>query len=103
MKELQEQLDREMADINLTPREEIDNLSPTDLHNILYRTFEMSSPIGFRNEIDSSTLRKIPFLQLSLVYLRILEEHGPMKLTKLGNLPRMRQVLSRRIILRKDT
>ena len=77
LKELQAKLDREMEATNLTPREDIDNLSPIDLHNILYRTFDKSSPIGFRNKIDSATLEHVPFLKLSTEYFNILKGSRP--------------------------
>ncbi len=88
LSELQAKLDKEMEVINLTPREDFDYLSRADLQNILYGTFDEVSPIGFRNKIDSAILEHVPFLKLSVEYLKILKDLGTVKLTKRGNLPR---------------
>jgi hypothetical protein len=88
MKALQEELNRKMEDINSTPMEDMDNLSPIDMHHILNSTFESNSPIGFKEKIDDEILEQIPFLNLSILYLNIIDHQKELKLTPKGNLPR---------------
>ncbi|MBK8502868.1 MAG: hypothetical protein IPL46_11995 [Saprospiraceae bacterium] len=81
-------LKEELGNIDLYPREDLDHLSPVDMDNILYFTFDEVSPVGFRDSIDSKVLDQIPFLSLALEYFAIIKANEKIKLTKRGNLPR---------------
>lgn len=88
LKHLQEMMTRKMEESNHAPIAIMDNLSPIDMHHILYDTFEKNSPIGFKKEISNEILDKVPFLNLVIKYLNIVESIGSLKLTTRGNLPR---------------
>lgn len=88
MKALQEELDKKMDELNSRPIEEMDNLSPKDMYQILNFTFEEESPIGFKKTISNSILDEIPFFKLFEEYLKIIAESKELKLTTRGNLPR---------------
>ncbi len=88
LKKIQEELNKKMDQRNSIPLEEMDNLSPKDMHHILYFTFDDISPIGFTKNISPETLQKIPFLNLVISYLKEIEQVGELKLTTRGNLPR---------------
>ena len=88
MKALQEELNKKMNEINSSPVEEMDNLSPTDMYHILNFTFEEVSPIGFKKTISNAVLDEIPFLTLFRSYLTVILESKELKLTTRGNLPR---------------
>lgn len=88
MSALQEALNRKMAEMNSRPLEDIDNLSPIDMHQILYNTFGEESPIAFKEIRSNSILDKIPILNLFEKYLNIIKEAKELKLTTRGNLPR---------------
>ncbi len=88
MKALQEELNRKMEDINLTPTVHMDNLLSIDMHHILNSTSESNSPIGFKEKIDDEILEQITILNLSILYLNIIDHQKELKLTPKGNLPR---------------
>ena len=74
--------------MNNTPNSEMDGLSPYQVHQILYNAFGEESVIGYKKEIKSEILAKIPFLKLIREFLLIVEQSGELKLTARGNLPR---------------
>ncbi len=47
IKQLQDQLERQMQSYNRSHQATLDNLSPLDIHNILYGLFEENSLIDF--------------------------------------------------------
>lgn len=88
LKNLQEQLNKQMAELNSAPNPEMDNLSPNDMTNILYATFTEASPIQLKKDIGEEVFYQIPFLKLVRKFLMIVKEAGEMKLTQRGFLPR---------------
>ncbi|MEM6964397.1 MAG: hypothetical protein AAF573_06500 [Bacteroidota bacterium] len=88
MRLLQEEMERQMNELNILPVEKIDNLSPMDLEYLLYDTFGEDSPVAFKANIADDILDDIPFLKLCEAYFEILQQHGALKLTARGNLPR---------------
>jgi len=85
--ELQAFLNQQAALQNATSKVEIDNLSPNDMHLILYQTLDKESPLSFREDMNPETIEKIPFVKLSKEFLAIIEQHKELKLTAKGNLP----------------
>lgn len=68
---------------------EMDNLSPTDMFQILYHTFDETSPIQILDIISNEELVEgVPFLKLLLCYLGVINSENEIKLTSKGNLPR---------------
>ena len=88
LKAIQAELDKQMEEANSRPVEEMDNLSPNDMFQILNFTFGDASPVGFKKTISEATLDAIPFLKLFHEYLQIIEDAKELKLTTRGNLPR---------------
>ena len=88
IEELNEALQKRMEEENTKPREEFDNLSSIDMYNILYRLFELESPIQYANKVTINELNKIPFYKLFREYLKSINNKGELKLTAKGNLPR---------------
>jgi len=88
MKALEKEMAKKIAELNSKPVKEIDNLSPIDLHQILYDTFGEESPIGFKKTISKSSLAEIPFLKLFEEYMNVINVNKELKLTARGNLPR---------------
>ncbi|MCB0650669.1 MAG: hypothetical protein KDC85_05285 [Saprospiraceae bacterium] len=83
----QEELEAFMAFENRQPMPEIDNLSPQDMHHILYQPFEDVSPIQWKVPVDKNVFtQEVPFFKLITAYLKMVEEAGQMKLTPKGNL-----------------
>jgi len=88
LKKLEEEIGKKIQVQNTTSVPRLDNLSPTDMHHLLYNTFEEVSPIGFKKEISIDIIDKIPLINLLLEFLNKIEQAGELKLTKIGNLPR---------------
>ncbi len=61
-------------------------LSPYLMHQLLYHTYEDTSPVHLREVIDEDALDKIPLFRIIEEYLRIIEREGSIKLTPLGAL-----------------
>ncbi|MBK8489724.1 MAG: hypothetical protein IPL49_02180 [Saprospirales bacterium] len=68
--------------------EVFDHLSPADVSHILWGPFQPKSPIQYRSDLSAETLKKVPFFQLFLYFLRRIEQAGEIKLTATGRLPR---------------
>lgn len=90
LERFQKQLDELVEARNRKPNPEMDNLSPIEMHQILYRTFESSSLIQIRYDAvaEEELVEAIPFLKLMLYYLNVILEKKEIKLTARGNLPR---------------
>lgn len=73
---------------NNTPLDEFLNLSPTQIHDLLYDTFGNNSPVQFRHVIDEKTLDAIPLFRIVEDYLKIIQRDQQIKLTPLGALPK---------------
>lgn len=87
IEELQKYLKQQTSLYNMTPREEMDNLSPEDMIHILYHTFENQSPIGFKKDLDPKTVAEIPFIKLVKVFLELIHKNKELKLTASGYIP----------------
>ena len=86
--EFQRAIEEHLASLNSRPNAEIDNLSPKDMHAILYNTFGEDSPIGYRQEIKEDVLDNVPFLVLIEALLAEIKSAKEVKLTGTGSLPR---------------
>jgi hypothetical protein len=73
---------------NNTPLDDFCGLTPTEIHHLLYDTFDEKSPIKFQPNIDNSTLEGIPFFRLTEELLKIIARDTFIKLTPLGALPK---------------
>ena len=85
-KALQAELDRKMEELNYRSIEAMDNLSPMDMHQLLYNTFGEESSVGFKKSIPKSALEEVPFLKIFVEYLKVIQKKE-LKLTTRGNLP----------------
>lgn len=83
---LQKHLDKIMHEQNNRPVPEFEGYSRTEMHAILYSTFEEISPINFQ-KLDAGDYKKIPLLNQIKYLAKLIEEAGEIKLTKLGFLP----------------
>ena len=84
---LNEELKKQQDKMNQTPLEDFDNLSPEDMFNIVYNTFEKECPIQYKSSIDEAIFDDIPFLNLTEYYLNLILQSKEIKLTQKGNLP----------------
>lgn len=84
--DLQKHLDKTMHEQNSRSIAEFEGYSPTEMHAILYSTFEESSPISLQ-ELDAGDYKKIPLLNQIKYLAKWIEEAGEIKLTKMGFLP----------------
>ncbi|MEX2336762.1 MAG: hypothetical protein WD555_05785 [Fulvivirga sp.] len=73
--------------LNNAPKEEFDGRSPSDMFYLLHKPFDKDSPLQFRKQVDQDLLGRIPFLKLTIYYLRYIQEQGAVKLTQKGNMP----------------
>lgn len=86
---LQREMDKMVEAQNRRPNPELDNLSPIEMHHILYQTFEDPSLIQIRYAIgDEELVEMVPFLKLMLHFLSVINTQKEIKLTARGNLPR---------------
>lgn len=72
---------------NNTPLEDFSGLTPTEMHFLLYDTFEEDSPVQLRSDIDDATLDQIPLFRIAEGFLKIIERDKFIKLTPNGALP----------------
>lgn len=73
---------------NASPRPALDELSPNEMHQLLYNTFKENCPIRYRPAIPNEVIEQVPFYSLFRKYLDRSSEAGELKLTAKGNLPR---------------
>lgn len=86
---------------NNTPVDDFLGLSPKEIHNLLYDTFDDKSPVQFRDDIDDKTLDQIPLFRIVEDYLKIIQRDKYIKLTPLGALPKkvMIELYDKRFLL----
>lgn len=70
------------------PLDDFFGMTRNDIHVLLYYTFSEISPVQLRNDIDNSTLDRIPFFRIVEEFLKIIERENIIKLTPLGALPK---------------
>lgn len=73
---------------NNSPIDDFLGLSPNQMHHLIYDAFSDNSPVQFRNDIDDTTLDRIPLFRIVEEYLKIIQRDKQIKLTPLGALPR---------------
>lgn len=86
--EMNRRLAKMMEEANLASREDFDNLSSTDIYNLLYGLFGEKSIVQFTDELTAEECEQIPFLKLFHEYLIRVNTLGELKLTGKGNLPK---------------
>jgi len=86
---------------NNMPVENFLELTPTEVHYLLYDTYGEKSPLQFRNDLDDNTLNQISLFCIAEEYLKIIQRDKQIKLTPLGALPRkiMVELYDKRILL----
>ena len=82
----EEEINRIQSEINGRPIEDFDNLSPADMHFLIYSPFSKESIIQFKHKPKKEKLDKIGFLNLIEYLLEILKEENEIKLTKWHNI-----------------
>ena len=82
----EEEINRIQNEMNTRSIPDFDNLSPMDMHELLYNPFSENSIIQYKKNISDALLDKIGFLQLVEYLLQELSEKGGIKLTKWNNL-----------------
>jgi hypothetical protein len=86
MDELQAHLDKYMFEQNNRSIPEFEGYSPSEMHNILFFTFEENSPISLQKLTDSE-YHQIPMFKQFKYFIDLLKKTGEIKLTAKGNLP----------------
>jgi len=86
---------------NNKPVDDFLELSPTEIHHLLYDTFGDKSPVQLRDDIDEKTLDQIPLFRIVEDYLKIIQRDKHIKLTPLGALPKkvMVELYDKRFLL----
>jgi len=82
----EDEINRLQNEINSRSIADFDNLSPSDMHLLIYDPFSENSIIQFKKEISDKILDKIGFLKLIEFILQKLSENDGIKLTKWNNL-----------------
>lgn len=87
--------------LNNAPEDDFLGLSPTEVHYLLYNTFEEGSPVKFQDSIDDNTLDQIPLFRIAEEFLKIIQRDKHIKLTPLGALPKkvMVELYAKRFLL----
>ncbi|MBP9479401.1 MAG: hypothetical protein KBF12_12365 [Sebaldella sp.] len=85
--ELEEMLKNASLNFNTRPVEKFENYSPSEMANILNHSFENDGIINFRNDIAEKNFQNIPFLNSIKYFLNMINNHGEIKLTSIGNIP----------------
>ncbi len=73
---------------NNTPVSEFEDLSPTNVHYLIYDTYSENSPVNIQKVIDNETLDKVPLFRIAEDLLKIIEREKFLKLTPIGALPK---------------
>ena len=71
---------------NNSPWDNFLGLSPTEIHNLVYDTFDDKTPVQFRDHINNETLDQIPLFRIAEEFLKIIYRDKQIKLTPLGAL-----------------
>ena len=73
---------------NNNPLDDFLGLSATEIHQLLYDTYDDKSIIQFRKDIEDEILDLIPLFRIAEDYLMIIQRDKQIKLTPLGALPK---------------
>ena len=73
---------------NNAPVSEFEELSPSNVHYLIYDTYSENSPVNYQKVIDNDTLDKVPLFRIAEDLLKIIEREEFLKLTSTGALPR---------------
>ena len=86
---LQAAVHKRIEEQNHAPVEELDNLSPIDLHALLYAPFGEDSPLILRTDVPAEVWKDVSFFELTRVFLKLIREapKGEIQLTQKGRLP----------------
>ncbi len=72
---------------NHRPIKEFENYSPSEMHNMLYNSFQDGSVVRLKDNIPEHVLDKIPILTVFRYFLLLIKEAGKIKLTIAGYIP----------------
>jgi hypothetical protein len=78
-----------MAELNNRPVPDFEGLSSVEMESLIYNPFTKHSPVQLKAEINPELLRDVPFMLLVEAYLKYIIENESIKLTSIGNLPRV--------------
>ena len=81
-------LETEILLLNNTPDSDFDDLSPSNVHYLIYDTYSENSPVHFQNVIDNDTLDKVHLFRIAEDLVKIIDREKFLKLTPTGALPR---------------
>ena len=74
---------------NFPPPGGFERFSPYEMHGLIYSPFdEAQSPLRLNKDLNANQLDQIKFFADLMLYIQMLEERQPLKLTQKGNLPR---------------
>lgn len=74
---------------NFPPPGGFERFSPHEMHGLIYSPFnEAQSPLRLNKDLDASQLDQIKIFSDLMLYIQMLNERQPLKLTQTGNLPR---------------
>ncbi|MCU0359756.1 MAG: hypothetical protein MUF75_03400 [Bacteroidia bacterium] len=87
--------------INNAHIEDFEGLSSSEMHYLLYSTFDPESPLKINTHLPDEILSQIPFFRLTEVFLKIIQRDQYIKLTQLGALPKkvLVELYDQRLIL----
>jgi hypothetical protein len=70
------------------PMEEYEGRSPKEVHHLVYEPFCDNSPLSVVSGINDNVLNRIPFYNLTKLFLQQIKSSQPVVLTSSGNLPK---------------
>lgn len=74
---------------NFPPPGGFERFSPHEMHGLIYTPFnETLSPLRLNKELNTNHLEQIKIFSDLMLYIQMLSERQPLKLTQKGNLPR---------------
>lgn len=86
--DIHKQIEAEVLLLNNSPVADLENLSPTNFHHILYDTYNENSPVHFQRHIENDTLDEVSLFRVAEDFIKIIEREKFIKLTPLGALPK---------------
>ncbi len=94
-------IQNKIDDYNNRPIQELDGLTPFQMHSILYNLFGKNCPIVLKDKISNNAIDKIKIFRLCEEFLKIIQRENVLKLTPLGNLQKkiVKELYDHRFIL----
>jgi hypothetical protein len=83
---MEENIEKHINKINHMATADFEGLSPIEMDNLLYNTFEKGSPVQLR-KLNDEDYASIPILNQILYFADIIQKAGEIKLTAKGYLP----------------